>query len=309
MDVLSAVATYKENNGVPPYEECLHPAIAVHTQPFLMQIPTSFLPWDNRGGVIALRRKDAQLAICRCGVVLAGKYFHLERSHDEETKDEDHQKQIAIALKVMDRSQVILQQDDMENEIRIMAQLQIGGVDAPLCNPHTIRWEQGADLHNLYIATEFISNGSFVSYAHKKIRILMLKHLQQFVAKYGQGPTKLECISYVYRDAGYEWMRESLTIFHGLMKGLAYVHAQNIAHLDFDIYNIAIDRHGVPRIIDLGSSQIMDHRGRVGGGDIGIKCKPLFVAPEVREHSKLEPPRPGFDGASADLWAADVIVH
>jgi 5'-AMP-activated protein kinase, catalytic alpha subunit len=217
--------------------------------------------------------------------------------------------QIPIALKVMDRTQVIQQKDDIENEIRMMAQLQISGVDAPLCNPHTIRWERGRDPYNQYIATEYVSNGSLVLYAHKTIRHLTAQHLHAFVAKHGAGPTMLECISYVYRGAGHEWMRESIGIFTGLMRGLTYMHAQNVAHLDLDVYNVALDHKGVLRIIDLGSSLLLDHQGRVGAENVGIKCKPMFVAPEVREHCKKPPPRPGFDGASADLWAAGVVVR
>lgn len=124
-----------------------------------------------------------------------------------------------------------------------------------------------------------------------------------------RSPTKFECISYVYRPAGNDWMRESVQIFTRLMQGLTYLHAQNVAHLDLDVYNIAIDRQGAPRIIDYGSSQISDHRGIVGAGHVSIKFKPAFVAPEVRNHSRMPAPRKGFDGAKADIWSAGVVVR
>lgn len=124
-----------------------------------------------------------------------------------------------------------------------------------------------------------------------------------------QSPTKLECISHVYRPAGDDWMRESLHIYTNLMQGLTYLHAQNVAHLDLDVYNIAIDRQGLPRIIDYGSSQIMDQRGFVASGDVSVKFKPGFAAPEVRNHARYRPPRPGFDGAKADIWSAGVVVR
>lgn len=299
MDVWFAATQFEQHQGLPVYEEYVHPAISARAQPYVMRIPSSFLPWDRRNGIIALRRKEKQLAVCRCGVVLAGIYFQLENATHS---------QVPVALKVMDRHQLQVQRDDVENEIRVMSHLQICGVDSPLSNPYVIRWEHGHDAHNEYLATEYIANGSLQSYAHKKIRHLMVKHLQEFVAKHGEGPTKLECVSYVYRGAGHEWMRESLQIFLCIMRGLTYLHAQSVAHLDLDIYNVAIDKDLAPRIIDFGSSQMMDHRGVVGQGYVGIKCKPVFVAPEVREHSKLPTPRPGFLGAQADLWSVGVVV-
>jgi 5'-AMP-activated protein kinase, catalytic alpha subunit len=299
MDVLNAMSHYQAQQGEPAFEEFVHAAVSAQGQPYRMCVPSVFLPWDDRKGIIAMRRKDKTLAICRCGVVLAGTYFHL----DVPTQ------QTAVALKVMDRHQVEVQKDDVDSELRVMAQLQPKGVDGVLTNQHMVRWENGEDGHNLYIATEFVANGSLVAYAHKKIRALMVSHLQDFVARHGEGPTKLECVSYVYRGAGHEWMREGIKIFEGIMRGLTYVHSSHVAHLDLDIYNVAIDKELVPRIIDLGSSQIVDHRGIAGAGYVGIKCKPIFVAPEVRSHAKLPPPRPGFDGAKADLWSAGVIVR
>lgn len=300
MDVWHAVSQFEKRNGEPEYEEYVHPAISSRTLPYVMRVPASFLPWDRKHGVIAMLRRDKQLAVCRCGVVLAGIYFQLENAI---------QSQVPVALKAMDQQQLRLQRDDVENEVRVMAQLQMAGVDAPLSNPYVIRWEHGVDAHNQYLATEFIANGSLQAYAHKKIRQLMVKHLQAFVAKHGEGPTKLECVAYVYRSAGHEWMRESLQLFEGIVRGLTYVHAQGVAHLDLDIYNVAIDKELTPRIIDYGSSQLMDHRQFVGAGYVGIKCKPLFVAPEVREHAKLPTPRPGFLGPQADLWSIGVVVR
>ncbi|DAZ96207.1 TPA: hypothetical protein N0F65_012569 [Lagenidium giganteum] len=286
-------------DGVPPFDEYEHAPITAHARPFKMRVPSNFLPWDNRRGLIAIRRRDRQLAVCRCGVVLAGIYFQFETAT---------QTQLPVALKVMDRGQVQLQRDDVDNEVRMMAQLQSGGLDAPLNNPYVVKWEYGEDTYNLYLATEFVANGSLISYAHKKIRHLLVKHLKDFTDKNGQEPTKLECVSYVYRGAGHEWMRESIHFFSCIIQGLTYMHAQNIAHMDLDVYNVAIDKNFVPRIIDFGSSQLMDHRGYAGAGDVGIKCKPTYVAPEVRQNGMMAPPRPGFDGRKADLWSVGVLL-
>ncbi|GMF20104.1 unnamed protein product [Phytophthora lilii] len=209
----------------------------------------------------------------------------------------------------MDRAQVLLQRDDVESEIRVMGQLQMAGLDAPLANEHVVRWEYSSDAYNQYVATEFVANGSLQAYAHRQVRQLMFRHLRDFVQEHGPPPTKLECISYVHRGSGHEWMREGIEIFKGIVRALTYLHAQNVAHLDLDVYNVAVDGRTCPRIIDLGSSQIMDNRGLVGEGYVSIKCKPLFVAPEVRSHQMMPPPRPGFNGAAADMWAAGVIVR
>lgn len=299
MDVLLAVTQFEAHGPSPPFELAPHPPLP-RGAPFAVRLPKFYLPWDARRGIIALRRPSAQLAVCRCGFVLAGTYVRADRPTEL---------QVPVALKVMDRAQLIEQRDDVEAEVRVMARLQMAGVDAPLANAHVVRWECAADEHNQYIATEFVANGSLVAFAHARIRQLMVKHLEEFLRQHGEGPSKLECVAYVYRGCGHEWMRESLHIFLGLMRGITYMHAQGVAHLDLDIYNVAVDKAGAPRIIDLGSGQIMDHRGVVAQGDVGIKCKPLFVAPEVRRHSRKAPPRPGFDGASADMWAAGVVVR
>lgn len=171
MDVYFAKTKYQKTSGVPTYEEYIHPPISAHTTSFLMKIPKAFVPWNidahrKGGGLVALRRKHVELAICRCGLVLAGTYAPIK----QETL-----KQIPVALKVMDKGQITQQHDDVENELRIMSQLQMGGVEAPLSNPYVIRWEYSEDAYNDYIATEFVSNGSFLLYAHKKIRELMVQ--------------------------------------------------------------------------------------------------------------------------------------
>ncbi|KAF1789761.1 Protein kinase-like domain [Phytophthora cactorum] len=259
MDVWFVTTQYPKYGDHPP-----------HSRPFSMRVPSIYLVWDSKLGVIALRRRERQLAVSRCGVVLAGVYFRI---------DQAAAMQIPVALKIMDRAQVLLQRDDVESEIRVMGQLQMGGLDAPLANEHMIRWEYASDVYNQYVATEYVANGSLQAYAHRQVHQLMFRHLQEFAQEHGTAPTKLECISYVYRGHG---------IFKGIVRALTYLHAQNVAHLDLDVYNVAVDTRTSPRIIDLGSSQIMDNRGLVGEG--GWR-------------------RPtGFNGAAADMWAAGVIL-
>lgn len=299
MDVWFATTQYAKFGLHPPYASVTHPAVSGRARPFTVRVPEFYLPWDTQHGVVALRRHSPQLAISRCGLVLLGVFFRI---------DAPTRLQVPVALKLMDRAQVLLQRDDVESEVRVMAQLQMGGLDAPLANAHVVRWEYASDAYNQYVATEFVANGSLQAFAHRQIHQLMLRHLQDFASEYGAAPTKLECISYVYRGAGMEWMRQGIEVFKGVARALTYLHAQSVAHLDLDVYNVAVDSQLLPRVIDLGSSQIMDNRGLVGAGFVSIKTKPLFVAPEVRSHQRLAPPRPGFDGAAADMWSAGVIL-
>ncbi|KAL3666225.1 hypothetical protein V7S43_009010 [Phytophthora oleae] len=299
MDVWYVTTQYPKYGAYPPYETVSHPAVSSHSRPFSMRVPSIYLVWDSKLGVIALRRHACQLAVSRCGFVLAGVFFRI---------DQAAALQVPVALKIMDRAQVLLQRDDVESEIRVMGQLQMAGIDAPLANDYMIRWEYASDAYNQYVATEYVANGSLQAFAHRRVHLLMLKHLHEFAQEHGEAPTKLECISYVYRGSGHEWMKEGIEMFTGIAKALTYLHAQNVAHLDLDVYNVAVDLITRPRVIDLGSSQIMDHRGMVGEGYISIKFKPLFVAPEVRSHQSMTPPRPGFNGAAADMWAAGVIL-
>lgn len=299
MDVWFVTTQYPKYGDHPPFETVSHPAVSARSRPFSMRVPKIYLVWDSKLGVIALRRRERQLAVCRCGLVLAGVYFNVDQAATL---------QIPVALKIMDRAQVLLQHDDVESEIRVMGQLQMGGLDAPLANEYMIRWEYASDIYNQYVATEYVANGSLQAYAHRQVHQLVIRHLQEFAQEHGAAPTKLECISYVYRGSGHDWMLEGIEIFKGIVRALTYLHAQSVAHLDLDVYNVAVDVRKCPRIIDLGSSQIMDNRGLVGAGFANIKCKPLFVSPEVRSHQRMPTPRPSFDGAAADMWAAGVIV-
>ncbi|KAI9920810.1 hypothetical protein PsorP6_000943 [Peronosclerospora sorghi] len=299
IDVCFVTTQYRKYGNHPPYETVSHPAVSIRTGPYTMRVPSVYQVWDIKLEVIGLRRRERQLAVTRCGFVLAGIYFRM---------NETTALQVPVALKIMDRAQLLLQSDDVESEIRVMNKLQMGGIDSPLANQYMVRWEYASDVYNEYVATEYVANRSLQAYAHRKMHKLMVHHLHEFAHTYGAIPTKVECISYVYRNAGHEWMKEGVELFKGIVRALTYLHAQNVAHPDLDVYNVAVDRQMCPRIIDLGSSQIMDNRGMVGAGNVSIKCKPLFVAPEVRVHQRLAAPRPGFYGAAADMWAAGVIV-
>jgi 5'-AMP-activated protein kinase catalytic alpha subunit len=164
VDAYYAVRAYDVQRGIPPFEEFVHAPIIRGSRPFKIKIPSIFLPWDDTRGILAIRRRNKILATCRCGVVLSGIYFqHQNPTH-----------QISIALKVMDREQVILQKDDVEGEVRAMAQLQNGGITAALNNRFVLRWEYGEDQYNQYLATEYVANGSLISYASKVIRALVV---------------------------------------------------------------------------------------------------------------------------------------
>jgi 5'-AMP-activated protein kinase catalytic alpha subunit len=276
----------------------------MHTvaQPFMMMLPIDRLVVTKEKCVVSLPARGIPLIACRCGFVIQG-YIECQ---GEDKHDCDR---LSVAVKVMDRKQVVAQRDDVEHEVLMMACLQHRGVGEKLKNDHMVRWECGKDKFNEYIVTEFVANGSLVSYAHKRVRELLVGHLHEFVKARGQEPSKSERLVEVYRPAGTKWIDECISILLGVARALIFMHKQRIAHLDLDVYNVAIDRNGSPRIIDLGSSQLMDLDGMAGAGDKVIKYKPAYVSPELRAHSQLKPPRPGFRGERADAWALGAMVR
>lgn len=165
MDIWHAAEEYKKHKGPQPYKAYEHAAVSARSHPFAMQVPKTFIVWNaNESCIIGFRRTDEVLAVCRCGLVLSGIYIELNNIAS----------QIPVALKVMDKLQIALQRDDIENEVRVMSQLQMGGVESCSSNPYVLRWEYKEDEYNEYIATEYVSNGSLAMFAAKRIKTIMV---------------------------------------------------------------------------------------------------------------------------------------
>lgn len=315
MEALQQVEfAYNRQQGVARYTPFTHRGVPPRYPPFVMQLPVLLLPWDHdRRGVLCFlhpghqqllatpeetQDESANIGVCRCGVVKYGKYFQRHRLHDTPAYD--------VAVKIMDKGQLELQRDDVFNEVRVMAQLQPPGFAGIYHSPHFSQWECCSDGVNEYIAMDWAANGSLIMYAKRRLT----EYKKFAVGALVQSMSSLEGLERtVNAFLAKAWMLEALYLFDSVMKGLAYMHAQNVCHLDIDPCNVVIDATHNARIIDFGSSEIMDNNGIAGADDRLIKFKPLYVAHEVRHHNAHAAPRPGFLGAPADMWSAGVLVR
>ncbi|GLD94141.1 hypothetical protein PINS_up002752 [Pythium insidiosum] len=315
MDPLEQVEfAYNRMRGRPAFAEYVHRGQPPRYPPFTMQLPVMFMPWDeDQGGMVCFlhpaqqtvlstpeetQHESSNIGICRCGVVKYGKYFRRNRLRDLGSWD--------VALKVMNKEQLELQNDDVFNEVSVMAALQPPGFTGNYSSPYFSQWECCSDAHNEYIAMDWAANGSLVMYVKHRLTDYKRFAVQRLV----QTMTSLADIEAVVNAFVAEaWMTEALHIFVGVMRGLEYMHSRQVCHLDLDPCNIVIDLQFNPRLIDFGSSEIMNGDGRAGANDRLVKFKPLYVAPEVRAHNHHTPPRPGFDGAAADMWSAGVLLY
>lgn len=312
-----AVFAYNRQRGEARYAAYTHRGVPPRYPPFELQLPVLFLPWDDdQGGVMCFlhagqqeplatpevtQSEGANIGLCRCGVVRYGKYFQRARLQDADAPVFD------VAVKIMSKTQLELQHDDVFNEVRVMAQLQPAGFAGFYHSPYFSQWECLSDAHNEYIAMDLAANGSLIMYAKHRLteyKRFAVERLVQTMATVELAGLERTVNTFVAKA----WMLEALHIFDGVMKGLAYMHAQNVCHLDIDPCNIVIDAHDQPRIIDFGSSEIMTNNGYAGAHDRLVKFKPLYVAHEVRSHNQHPAPRPGFLGAAADMWSAGVLV-
>ncbi|KAF1780937.1 Protein kinase-like domain [Phytophthora cactorum] len=275
---------YNRQRGEPRYIPFRHRGVPPRYPAFELQLPVLLLPWDDeRGGVMcfahplhqapltseaANQDETALLGVCRCGVVRFAKYFQRGRLDAAPTYD--------VALKIMDKTQLKLQHDDVLNEVRVMAQLQPPGFAGVYHSPHLSQWECLADEHNEYIAMDWAANGSLIMYAKRRLT---------------------------------DYKRFAVERLVNRMTSLPELEQANVCHLDVDPCNVVIDAEYTPRVIDFGSSEIMTNNGRAGADDRLIKFKPLYVAEEVRAHNQHPSPRPGFLGAPADMWSAGVLLY
>jgi 5'-AMP-activated protein kinase catalytic alpha subunit len=305
---------YNRQRGEPRYTSFRHRGVPPRYPAFELQLPVLLLPWDaERGGVMcfthpahhapltseaANQDESTLLGVCRCGVVRLAKYFQRGRLGASPTYD--------VAVKVMDKTQLKLQHDDVLNEVRVMAQLQPPGFAGLYNSPHFSQWECLADHNNEYIAMDWAANGSLIMYAKRRLTDYKRFAVERLVNRMTSLPELEHAVNAFVARA---WMLEALHLFEGVLKGLAYMHAQNVCHLDVDPCNVVIDAEYNPRVIDFGSSEIMTNNGRAGADDRLIKFKPLYVAEEVRAHNQHPSPRPGFLGAPADMWSAGVLVR
>ncbi|OQS02432.1 xanthine dehydrogenase [Thraustotheca clavata] len=292
---------YRRQQGRPHYVPIEHRGQPDRFPPFSLNVPQCFLPWNvPRRDVVAFPSTNAVLSTCRCGIVQGGVLYTRPAVHGADKTDENNNMYM-VAVKIMDRTQLVLQRDDVDNEVRVMHHLQPGGFTGVVHNASLLQWEYSSDEFNEYIATDYVANGSLLAYSRVRLQQLHQLAIQENIPEVHRPQMIAEA-----------WVNEGLNLFLGIVRGLTYIHAQDVAHLDLDPNNVVVDENQTPRILDFGSAILMfdgNPTGLAGGGTMLIKCKPLYAPPEVKLHNRSPPPREPFNGAAADMWAAGTLLY
>mmetsp|Transcript_94625 Transcript_94625/g.163391 ORF Transcript_94625/g.163391 Transcript_94625/m.163391 type:complete len:427 (-) Transcript_94625:793-2073(-) len=99
---------------------------------------------------------------------------------------------------------------------------------------------------------------------------------------------------------------EARIIFQQLILGLYYCHKCGVAHRDLKPANLLLTSNGVLKVSDFGLStfQTLNDEGSVSDSKLlqTVCGSPKYIAPEVLS-------RTGYNGFTADLWSAGVILY
>jgi len=98
---------------------------------------------------------------------------------------------------------------------------------------------------------------------------------------------------------------EKLDLFHGIVRGVAFLHDHGVIHRDLKPANLIVDNTGMARIVDFGLARL--HQEGAGtcidGGSIGVSGTLNFMAPEQAANG------PGSRAMSVDVYALGLILH
>lgn len=89
---------------------------------------------------------------------------------------------------------------------------------------------------------------------------------------------------------------QSYAVFTQIVKGVKYMHENNVAHRDLKLTNILIDEHYIVKIIDFGFACEAKEKHKMYCGT------PSYMAPEIVE-KKSYYPKP------VDIWSMGVILY
>lgn len=110
-----------------------------------------------------------------------------------------------------------------------------------------------------------------------------------------------------------EWLRQhpdltlnqKLELFHGIVRGVAFLHDNGVIHRDLKPANLIVTTEGVPKIVDFGLARLHQEgmATEMDGGSIGAAGTLHFMAPEQAANG---------DGARAmpvDVYALGLILY
>jgi serine/threonine protein kinase len=91
--------------------------------------------------------------------------------------------------------------------------------------------------------------------------------------------------------------QQATYVIQQTLKGLVYLHSQNILHLDVKSANILVNEEGAVKLADFGVSEQLSTHRKEGADYVG---SPLFMAPEVIKKT-------GYLG-KADIWSLGITI-
>jgi len=110
-----------------------------------------------------------------------------------------------------------------------------------------------------------------------------------------------------------EWLRdhpdltltEKLELFHGIVRGVAFLHDHGVIHRDLKPANVIVDTRGVAKIVDFGLARLHQQETASGGdgGSIGVSGTLHFMAPEQAANGK------GARAMPVDVYALGLMLH
>ncbi len=100
-------------------------------------------------------------------------------------------------------------------------------------------------------------------------------------------------------------LTQKLELFHGMVRGVAYLHDHGVIHRDLKPANVIVDMHGVAKIVDFGLARLHQEEAASGmdGGSIGVSGTLHFMAPEQAANGK------GARSMPVDVYALGLMLH
>lgn len=100
-------------------------------------------------------------------------------------------------------------------------------------------------------------------------------------------------------------LTEKLGLFHGIARGVAFLHDHGVIHRDLKPANVIVDARGVAKIVDFGLARLHREGTASGadGGSMGVSGTLHFMAPEQAANGR------GSRAMPVDVYALGLILH